>query len=431
MMIDSHFMPAFEFNKTYQKQVGKSNMTNEFSIAIENPNGNIIRKDVSILDIKLKETKLYINRMAKFMLWAFGGTKLYLSENIEGIPDSFTHDIMLKVFGTFEVVITEPENIPTSFESSFSIGGNLNGNRIGFDLGASDYKLSAVSDGNVLFSDEIPWNPVDAKSIEYHREKLQTGLEIAASHLPCVEGIGGSSAGIIVDNKIKVASLFRSVKEDFTDFFEYFEDNWKVPFNVINDGDVTALAGSMSLKKNSILGMAMGSSEACGYVNDKGKIVGHLNELAFAPVDYNTQSVRDEWSKDFGVGALYFSQQAVNKLASFKNYDFKGVSELPERLKIVQQCAYNGELWAQDIFKTIGHYLGHTIPHYLDFYNFENILLLGRVTSGTGGELILQLAKENLRKSYPEIFERIEIVVPDEKSRRVGQAVAAASLPII
>jgi hypothetical protein len=36
-----------------------------------------------------------------------------------------------------------------------------------------------------------------------------------------------------------------------------------------------------------------------------------------------------------------------------------------------------------------------------------------------------------LKKHFPEVARKIELRVPDEKSRRVGQAVAAASLPAL
>jgi hypothetical protein len=85
---------------------------------------------------------------------------------------------------------------------------------------------------------------------------------------------------------------------------------------------VTALAGSLSLKKFAMLGIAMGSSEAAGYLNPQGRITGYLNELAFAPVDFYEHAAVDEWSGDAGVGALYFSQQAVNKLAPAANLTF-------------------------------------------------------------------------------------------------------------
>ena len=157
--------------------------------------------------------------------------------------------------------------------------------------------------------------------------------------------------------------------------------------------------------------------------------MGWLNELAFAPVDYNPAAPPDEWSGDRGVGALYFSQQAVNKLAPAAGYQFPPMMGLPVRLKAVQAAMDMNDEATGQIFESIGIYLGYSIAHYADFYDFEHLLILGRVTSGRGGEIILEQANQVLREEFPELAARIELHVPDEKSRRVGQAVAAASLP--
>ena len=135
-----------------------------------------------------------------------------------------------------------------------------------------------------------------------------------------IDAIGGSSAGIYIDNRPMVASLFRSIPKErygeVKNLFARLQNEMGVPLEVINDGDVTALAGSMSLEDNGILGIAMGSSEAAGYVDLDGHIVGWLNELAFAPIDYSPEAPVEEWSGDIGCGASYFSQQCVFRLAS-------------------------------------------------------------------------------------------------------------------
>jgi len=51
--------------------------------------------------------------------------------------------------------------------------------------------------------------------------------------------------------------------------------------------------------------------------------------------------------------------------------------------------------------------------------------------TGTGGELILETAREVLRTEYPEEAERVDLVTVGEKEKRLGQAMAAASLPKI
>ena len=199
---------------------------------------------------------------------------------------------------------------------------------------------------------------------------------------------------------------------------------------VANDGDVTALAGAMSLKANGMLGVAMGSSEAAGYIDPNGCMTGWLNELAFAPVDMNLKAVADEWSCDLGVGASYFSQQAVNKLLPAAGISLPDMG-IPEQLKEVQALMAKGDPRAAKIYETIGIYLGYTIPHYAEFYAFSHMLILGRVTTGQGGDIVLSHAREVLAKCFPEVAAKVTLHVPDEKSRRIGQAVAAASLPPI
>ena len=198
---------------------------------------------------------------------------------------------------------------------------------------------------------------------------------------------------------------------------------------VANDGDVTALAGAMSLKPNGLLGIAMGSSQAVGYLNTKGGMTGWLSELAFAPVDNNPNAACDEWSGDAGVGVMYFSQQAVNKLLPAAGIGLPSDIGLPERLKAVQELMAKGDDRAAKIYKTIGVYFGYAIALYADYYEFDDLLILGRVTTGRGGDVVLDKAREVLKLEFPELAARIKLHVPDEKSKRVGQAVAAASLP--
>ena len=86
---------------------------------------------------------------------------------------------------------------------------------------------------------------------------------------------------------------------------------------------------------------------------------------------------------------------------------------------------------AQAIYRTIGVYLGYTVAHYAEFYQFNHLLILGRVTTGKGGNVILATAQEVLAEEFPELAGRVNVQLPDEKSRRVGQACAAASLPAL
>lgn len=449
--LDPGFRPAILCNRSYRAAVSGSHQTTRLAIALEREHGLISRGDLSIFSPGSEydaDTIRYVDRHLKCLLWAKGGWKLYLSGPAQicreiqqrytpGGLRAFDAQLMQKAYDQpFTVEIVEPAAMPDAKDMSSTIGGHLEGCRIGFDLGASDYKLSAVINGEAVYSTEIPWNPVVQTDPQYHYRHIADGLQQMAAKMPRVDAIGGSSAGIYVDNQPKVASLFRSVPPEqfeavIKPMFRNLQKTWGVPLVVINDGDVTALAGAMSLKKNAMLGIAMGSSQAVGYLDPQGSITGDLNELAFAPVDFNEQAAADEWSGDTGVGALYFSQQAVNKLAPAAGMTFQADLPLPERLKVVQGKANDGDPAAERIFETIGVYLGYTLPYYADYYDYENVLILGRVTSGRGGEIIVGKAKEVMAQEFSAEAERITLYVPDETSRRVGQSVAAASLPEI
>lgn len=392
-----------------------------------------------------------VERCVKFVLWAAGGWKLYLSG-----PDwivkpiakdysakgarKFDYGFFKDLYGRpFEVEILPLKKMPATNEREVVVKNNTNGRRIGFDLGASDFKVSALRNGKVVFSKEFPWDPRNQPDPDYHYEKLSAGLEAAAAALGGrVDAIGGSTAGTLVGKRLGPASLIRAVlekapeKKDLArNLFARIEEEWQCPFEVFNDGDVTALAGAIAMKRTGILGMAMGSSEAVGYINPKGALTGRINELAFAPVDLNPNAPKDEWSGDAGVGAMYFSQQAVDHLARLFGFKFPKSMKLPERLKVVQEAMEKHDEKALRVYLMIGRYLANAAAWYREFYDYSNLMVLGRVTSGFGGEVILNTAKMGLEAVDPYLAEQIDIFMPDEKTRRLGQSVAAAQIPVV
>jgi predicted NBD/HSP70 family sugar kinase len=198
------------------------------------------------------------------------------------------------------------------------------------------------------------------------------------------------------------------------------------PLEVANDGDVTAIAGAISFNKFPILGIAMGTSEAAGYVNSNKAINGWLNELAFVPVDYNPNQDIDPWSKDIGTGVNYLSQDGVIRLAKLVDLDVDDTLTPAEKLTYIQHEFKNNNPKAIQIFENIGIYLGFAVAYYKEFYDFNDVLILGRVTSGLSGCTILNSAKEVLSAYFN--FHEINILLPNEKFRRVGQSIASASL---
>ena len=424
------------------------------SVAWEREEGKVFRYDLPVPKRLSPEAVKYVahvvERIAKFALWAAGGWKLWLSGPEKVLAPlkkaysakgarAFDYDFFSSIYGRkVEVAIVPAEKMPETNEKLSQVKTVADGNRIGFDLGASDFKISALKKGKVVFSKEFPWDPRNQPDPEYHYSHLTAGLKEAAKALGRVDAIGGSTAGVLVGQKLGLASLFRAVKEknpskfeEAQNIFYRIEKDWGVPFAVYNDGDVTALAGMISMGKQGILGVAMGSSEAVGYVDPKRRMTGRICELAFAPVDFNPCAPKDEWSGDYGVGAMAFSQQAVNWLAEKFGFKFPKAMKLPERLKVVQAAMEKGDEKALKVYLQIGRFLAHAVPWYNEFYDYENLMILGRVTSGLGGSVILESAKAMLKEVYPEWAEKIDLFMPDEKARRLGQSVAAAQIPVI
>jgi predicted NBD/HSP70 family sugar kinase len=438
-------------NRAFRREVAASGAGVPLIIALERSDGAVSRYEtVAFPDghPRAEANLFYAERIVKFLLWARGGWKVAIGgpaavgEHMRSVysPDGARH-FDYHFMGEqvyqhpFTVVSCRADEVPPASETGQSLGRHLDGYRIGFDLGASDLKVSAVVDGEAIFSDEIVWEPVEQTDPAYHYDRITAALKLAQSKMSRLDAIGGSSAGVYVDNQPRVASLFRGIPAERYDairtMFLRIRDAFSVPLEVVNDGDVTALAGAMSLEDDAVLGIAMGSSEAAGYVDASGAITGWLNELAFAPVDYNPAAPADEWSGDQGVGALYFSQQCVFRLAPLVGIDLPAGAAKAEKLKHVQGYLEAGHPGAAQIWESIGVYLGYSLAQYADFYDLKHALILGRVTSGRGGPLILDRAKAVLAAEFPELAGRIAIQLPDEKSRRVGQSIAAASLPAL
>ena len=448
-VLDKNFYPMIKALEEYDAEVKKSGNTAEVTLIAERNGGyNYVYKYTAFADGCGKDEWNFriAERLAKTILWVVGGYKISVSGSkkiYEGLKKAYTADgtrafdvdFMSGVYEKpFEVVWLEKDEIPEQKDCSLRVGGYLKGCRIGFDAGGSDRKVSAVIDGKVVYSEEVVWHPKTTEDPHYHYNEILTAMKTAASKMPRVDCIGVSSAGVYVDNKIMVASLF--IKVDKKKYGDYVKNMYiniakemgNIPLEVANDGDVTALAGSIDLNDNRVLGIAMGTSEAVGYINKDGGINGWLSELAFVPVDFNEGAMADEWSGDVGVGCKYFSQDAVIKLAEAGGYRFKDGATPAEKLKEIQALMEKDDPLARQIYEDIGVYLAYTLPFYAKFYDMKHVLLLGRVTGGKGGNILLDSCKKVLEEEYPE-FAELDISLPDEKNRRVGQSIAAASLP--
>ena len=452
--LDLNFMPMAIVYRDFEAAV-KAEGGEKLTIGLERNDGLVSTFTVEVFKDGTghdEENHEFVERIVKTLLWTRGGYRIIIagsevianrikedySEN--GIR-AFDRDFMSGVYeAPFEVIHVPFHKAPKSNESASPVGRHLDGCRIGFDAGGSDRKVSAVVDGEATYSEEVVWFPKLQNDPQYHYEGIMDAMKTAASKMPRVDAIGVSTAGVVIGNRIMTSSLFLKVKNENPEAFEKVVKNiytdiakelGNVPIEVANDGDVTALAGAMDLDDVNVLGVAMGTSEAGGYVDGNGNITGWLNELAFVPADYNKEAMLDEWSGDYGCGVKYFSQDAVIKLCPAANIELDESASPAEKLKVVQGLMAKGDERAAKIYETIGSYFGYAVAYYSIFYDIKHVLLMGRVSSGEGGAILHRTAEKVLTEEFPELSKKITIHLPDESSRRVGQSIAAASLPEI
>jgi predicted NBD/HSP70 family sugar kinase len=451
--LDEGFMPMAVVYRDFEEAL-KNAPSQKIILALERNDGLVstfpltVFKDGTGHD---EENHDFVERIVKTLLWTRGGYKITVagSEVIANrIKEDYTESgirafdakFMSEVYESdFEVVSTSLENAPVANESAAPVGRHLDGCRIGFDAGGSDRKVSSVVEGEATYSEEVVWFPKLKNDPQYHYDGIMEAMKTAAAKMPRVDAIGVSTAGVVIGNRIMTSSLFLKVKNENPEAFEKVVKNIYTdiakeigaPVEVANDGDVTALAGAMDLGDNNVLGIAMGTSEAGGYVDGNGNITGWLNELAFVPADYNKDAMLDEWSGDYGCGVKYFSQDSVIKLAPRAGIALDENASPAEKLKVVQKLMAEGDERAAKIYETIGVYFGYAVAYYALFYDIKHVLLMGRVSSGEGGSILHKTAEKVLRGEFPSLAEKITIHLPDESSRRVGQSIAAASLPKI
>ena len=443
--LDPTFIPFGVWREAYLKDAKQP-----IAIAVERDRGRVSVHHTFIHGTpEMAETDYrYVERYVKFLLWSIGGFKVSVcgcSELAKKLQEAYTPTGERQFDYTFvqqmyekdlQILDLPLDACPAANEQAEPMGGHLDGCRIGFDAGGSDRKVSAVIDGECVYSEEVVWFPKLKEDPDYHYEHILEAFKTAASKMPRVDAIGVSSAGDYIDNEPRVASLFIKVPRENWDRVKTIYTRaaaaiGNVPLVVANDGDVSALAGAIGLDAGKLMGLAMGTSEAVGYVDADKNVLGWINELAFAPVDLQAGAMQDEWSTDYGVGCKYFSQDAVIKLCPAAGIELPEELSLAEKLKFVQKLMEADDPRAQAIFETIGAYFAYTMVLYSQFYDLDYMMLMGRVMSGKGGDTILKVCNDILAEEYPALAAKCKVTLPDEKMRRVGQAVAAASLPKI
>ncbi len=443
--LDPEFIPFGVWADAYRKEAKMP-----IAIAVERNEGKISVRNAFIhgTAAMAEADYRYVERYVKFLLWSIGGFRVYvcgcsqIAQRLQkayavGGERAFDFDFFQKLYERpLEILDLPLEGCPEANEAPQPIGGHTDGCRIGFDAGGSDRKVSAVIDGEVVYSEEVVWHPKKNPDPSYQYEGILESFRTAASKMPRVDGIGVSSAGVFIGNAPMISSIFYCVPRERWDEVKTVFDRaaaaiGDVPIVVANDGDVSALAGAMGMGVGNLMGLAMGTSEAVGYVDKDKNVLGWISELAFAPVDLNENALEDEWSTDIGVGCKYFSQDAVIKLAPRAGIELEESLTPAEKLKVVQGLMEQDDPRAQAIFRDIGVYLAYALQQYSQFYDIQRLMVLGRVMSGKGGDTILATCRQVLAEEFPALSGYVQVMLPDEKTRRVGQSVAAASLPQI
>ena len=447
--LEPGFRPAVLEFRAFRAEVRASDRAVPVKLAVVTPDGQTVSAETVVFgspsNVESDANLRHAERLVKMLLWIGGGSRIVVAGSDElakglaaiyapGGARAFDAACMGRIYESPLTVNSVPyDDAPEAAEPLNGLGRHSGGCRIGFDLGASDRKCAAVIDGELVFSEEVPWNPSAVADPAWHRAEIDDSIRRAAAHLPRIDAIGGSAAGVYIKNRVRLASLFRSVpaerfEQEAAPIFERIREDWGgVPFAVVNDGEAAALAASIQLGRNGVLGVSFGSSMAGGYVNPAGFITGRLNELAFVPVDFSPSAPVDEWSGDAGCGVNYFSQQGVARLANAAGLAFPAGTPLPELLIRVQELASAGEEPALNIFRSIGTAFGYAVAGFREFYpGLGTVVVMGRVTSGVGGDLICREANRILGEVFPELD--VDVAVPDDSLRRHGQAIAAATL---
>merc|ERR1712183_143159 len=282
-------------------------------------------------------------------------------------------------------------------------------------------------------------------------------MKETAAKLPKVEVVGGSATGTVgPNNEATWCDIFPNVppdvyKEKVVDIFVRIakELAGDVPLKVINDGEVTALAAVQKIKAGNVLGISMGSSEGGGYANFDGNLMGWINELCYIKLDMNPTAPTDPWTKGAhrGISHMYLGQRGATKNAHKicevpENYKYPHPDmctikheDHAQCLKLIQQAMKDNPDKASELYKTCGVYLGYGLAQYCDKemaapYEIEHVMILGRVSKGDGGDLMLKTASEVLEKEFPDL-PKITFHTADDHFKAVGQCIAAAALPKI
>jgi len=369
--------------------------------------------------------------------------------NVNGTPEK-----------SFQVkIVSSAAELPAEKDTPQVCGKDANGNRLAFDLGKSDIKTVAIKDGQVLDSAETEWDVTNVDP-QYHFDAIvaamrKTIANAQAKGFGTIQAVGGSATGTVSgNNEATWCDIFPNVPPDVykakvVDIFKRIakEVAGDVPLKVINDGEVTALAAVQKIKAGNVMGISMGSSEGGGYANKDGNLMGWINELCYIRLDLNPEAPTDPWTKGShrGMSHMYLGQRGATKLAAKAGVQVPANYVYPhpdmctikhedhaQCLKLIQKAMADPaqEPQVRKLYETVVVYLGYGLAQYTEFYAIDHLMILGRVSKGAGGDLMMETAKKVLETEFPDL-PKITFHTADDHFKAVGQCIAAAALPTI
>ena len=451
-VLDPAFRPAVLAARAFRGLVGATPGAVPVRLAIEQADGSVFRFDIDVLPDAHPQAAAnarYVERFVKFLLWSRGGWRIYLAgpaalarglaaHYTDTAPGRFDAHLVGERMFDHPLEIVHTTELPPERSETKPLGRHLEGCRIGFDLGGSDRKVAAVVDGKVVFSEETVWDPYHKPDPQYHFDGIMDSLQKAAAHLPRVDAIGGSAAGVYVNNRVKAGSLFRGVPPEVFDrrvrdlFLEIRRVWGDIPFEVVNDGEVTALAGSMSLGANAILGIALGTSTAAGYVTR-----GRQHHLVARRA--RVRADRPEPRRPGGRVVGRLRRRLAVLLAAVRRTAAAGGGHRRARRHAAAREAEAGAvadgaraITARGRFtRRSGRTSGtasRTSPTSTTCSTCSCSDGSPRAPAATSSSAVPAPCSLD---EFPELAEHIQIHVPDEQDKRHGQAIAAASLPAL
>ena len=216
--LDAAYLPFAPWRDAYLKEAHRP-----VRIAVERQDGQVAVFDTRLRGVTDPADLRFLERTVKLLLWSVGGWRVRICgcddltrrlAEIYGPHGSraFDASLMETVFRRpFTLESVAERDFPAARSGARKIGGHLSGCRIGFDAGGSDRKVSAVINGEMVYAEEVVWHPKTQPDPQYHYDGILSALRAAAAHLPRVDAIGVSSAGVILNDSPMVSSLFVQV----------------------------------------------------------------------------------------------------------------------------------------------------------------------------------------------------------------------------